>query len=183
MQCGGLRAEDETGERGVAMVERTRRGVEAMEVVSEGTASKASSDKLSERISLAARDGWNKIKAKLKGRWLRREGDGLVVEERGAETAESAKGTEDMLTEILDEGEGGTVEVEDEVGDKEDTVSRTSGESRKTRYGFNFLEELKADDVDEELEKTRQVDRKRKRTDEKTEVRIGMDGIQEWEWR
>jgi hypothetical protein len=62
-------------------------------------------------------------------------------------------------------------------------VSRTSGESRRTRYGFDFLEELKADDVDEELEKTRQVDRKRKRTDEKTEVRIGMDGIQGWEWR
>ncbi len=38
MQCGGLRPEEETGERGVAMVERTRRGVEAMEVVSDGTA-------------------------------------------------------------------------------------------------------------------------------------------------
>jgi hypothetical protein len=96
MQCGGLRVEDETDGRGVTMVERTRRGVEAMEVVNEGTASKASSDKLRERISLAARDGWNKITAKLNGRWLRREGDGLVVEERGAETAESAKGAEDI---------------------------------------------------------------------------------------
>ncbi len=76
MQCGGQRPEEETGERGVAMVERTRRGVEAMEVASDGITSKASSDRLSERISLAAREGWNKIRAKLKGKWLRREGMG-----------------------------------------------------------------------------------------------------------
>jgi hypothetical protein len=77
------------------MVERTRRGVEAMEVVNKETASKASSsDNIRERISVVARDGWNKIKAKLKGRWLRRDGDGLVVEERGVETGESAKGLE-----------------------------------------------------------------------------------------
>ncbi len=93
---------------------------------------------------------------------------------------ELAKGLDDEVTEILDEGEGGTVEIEDESGDKEDTVSRTSGESRRTRCGFEFLDELKSDDVDEELEKNRQVDRKRKRTEEKTEVRIGMDGIQGW---
>jgi hypothetical protein len=183
MQCGGQRTGEETGERGVAMVERTRRGVEAMEVASDGISSKASSDKISERISLAAREGWNKIRAKLKGKWLRREGDGLVVEERVSGLGESAKGTDDLVEEMLDEGEGGTVEVEEDVMDKEDSVSRASGESRKTRYGLDFLEDLKVDDVDEELEKTRQIDRKRKRTEEKMEVKIGMDGIQGWEWR
>ncbi len=88
-----------------------------------------------------------------------------------------------MLTELLDAEEGGTVEVEDVEDEKEDSVSRTSGESRKTKSGFDFLEKLKADDVDEELERTRQVDKKRKRTEEMTEVRTGMDGIQGWEWR
>ncbi len=51
MQCGGARTEEEAGERGVAMVERTRRGVEAMEVASDGIPTKASGDKLSDRIS------------------------------------------------------------------------------------------------------------------------------------
>ncbi len=35
MECGGRRTDDESGGRGVAMVERTRRGVEAMEVAGE----------------------------------------------------------------------------------------------------------------------------------------------------
>jgi hypothetical protein len=139
MQCGGPRLEEEAGERGIAMVERTRRGVEAMEVVSDGIPTKASGDKLSDRISQVAREGWNKIRAKLKGKWLRREGDGLVVEVRDAGLGESAKGTDDLVEEMLDEGEGGTMEVEEEVVDKEDTVSRTSGVSRKTRYGLDFL--------------------------------------------
>ncbi len=92
MECGGRRTEDESGGRGVAMVERTRRGVEAMEVVGEENIIKASSEKLRERISTVAREGWNKIRSKLKGRWLRREGDGLVVEERESGPDEKVKG-------------------------------------------------------------------------------------------
>ncbi len=93
MQCGDSRPEDGNGASGVAMVERTRRGVEAMEVVSEENTLKASSEKLRERISTVAREGWNKIRMKLKGRWLRREGDELVVEERGSVMDGSVKGT------------------------------------------------------------------------------------------
>jgi hypothetical protein len=107
----------------------------------------------------------------------------LVVEERGSGTDEMVKGTEDMMAELLEAGEGGTVEVEEVEGEKEDSVSRTSGESRKTKSGFDFLEKLEEDNVDEELERTRRVDKKRKRTEEMTEVRKGMDGIQGWEWR
>jgi hypothetical protein len=131
------------------VVERTRRGVEAMEVVGEENILKASSEKLRDRISMVAREGWNKIRSKLKGRWLRREGDGLVVEERESGPDEKVKGMEDMMAELLDAGEGGTVEVEELEGDKEDSVSRTSGESRKTKFGFDFLEKLKDDSVDE----------------------------------
>ncbi len=57
MQCGGPRQDEEVGERGIAMVERTRRGVEAMEVASDGIPPKASGDKLSDRISQVAREG------------------------------------------------------------------------------------------------------------------------------
>jgi hypothetical protein len=163
MECGGRRIEDESGGRGVAMVERTRRGVEVMEVAGEESIPKASSEKLRDRISTMAREGWNKIRSKLKGRWLRREGDGLVVEERETGLDEKEKGMEDMMAELLDAGEGGTVEVEELDGEKEDTVSRTSGESRKTKAGFDFLERLEDDSVDEELERSRRVDKKKEK--------------------
>jgi hypothetical protein len=178
MECGGRRTDDESGGRGVAMVERTRRGVEAMEVAGEENIQKASSEKLRDRISSVAREGWNKIRAKLRGRWLRREGDGLVVEDREAGPGEKVKGMEEMMSELLDAGEGGTVEVEELEGDREDSVSRTSGESRKTKLGFDFVEKLEEDSVDEELERSRRVDKKRKRTEEMSVVRTGMDGIQ-----
>jgi hypothetical protein len=57
MECGGRRTDDERGGREVAMVERTRRGVEAMEVAGEENIQKASSEKLRERISSVAREG------------------------------------------------------------------------------------------------------------------------------
>jgi hypothetical protein len=44
MQCGGTRTGEEPGERGVAMVESTRRGVEAMEVASDGIPTKGPRD-------------------------------------------------------------------------------------------------------------------------------------------
>jgi hypothetical protein len=68
MDCGGRRTEDESGGRGVTMVERTRRGVEAMEVAGEESILKASSEKLRDRISTVAREGWNKIRSKLEGK-------------------------------------------------------------------------------------------------------------------
>jgi hypothetical protein len=107
----------------------------------------------------------------------------LVVEERESGFDEKAKGMEDMMAELLDAGEGGIVEVEELDGEKDDAVSRTSGESRKTKAGFDFLEKLEDDSVDDELERSRWVDKKRKRTEEMTEVRTGTDGIQGWEWR
>ncbi len=107
MEHGGRGAEEVSGGRGGVAVEKTRRGVESMEVAGEDTMIKASGEKLRDRISSAAKEGWNKIRAKLKGRWLRREGDGLVVEEREAGKDENTKGPEDMMTELLEEGEEG----------------------------------------------------------------------------
>ncbi len=65
---------------GTVGVEKTRRGVEAMEVV-EGASFKASSVRIKERIIAVAREGWAKIRMRLQGRGLKREGSELVVED------------------------------------------------------------------------------------------------------
>jgi hypothetical protein len=120
---------------------------------------------------------------KLRGRWLTREGDELVVEDRKGQMNEEGKGNEEAIVDLLDTGDGGTVEVEKDGEGKDDTWSRTSGESRRMRMGFDFLENMKEDTVDEDLEKTIKSDKKWKRQEDVTEVRTGMDGIIGWEWR
>ncbi len=78
---------------------------------------------------------------------------------------------------------GGTVVLEEEDDGRSDTMSRTSEETRKTRTGFDFLEDMKEGMVDKDLERTRRSERKRKRQEDMTEVRMGMDRIAGWEWR
>jgi hypothetical protein len=65
---------------GTSGVEKTRRRVEAMEVV-DGGSIKASSERIRERIATVARDGWARIRSKLQGKGLKREGSSLIVEE------------------------------------------------------------------------------------------------------
>jgi hypothetical protein len=125
-----------------------------------GASAKASTEKIRDRIASAAREGWSKVKMKLRDRWLTREGDELVVEDRKGEMNEEGKGNEEAIVDLLDTGDGGTVEVKKDSEGKDDTWSRTSGESRRMRMGFDFLEIMKEGTVDEDLEKTRKSDKK-----------------------
>ncbi len=68
-------------------VERTRRGVEVMEV-EEGGSFKACSDKIRGKIAAVAREGWAKIRMKLQGKGLKRDGNVLIVEENARELSE-----------------------------------------------------------------------------------------------
>jgi hypothetical protein len=165
------------------LVERTRRGVESMEVIGEAAPARASVERLKDRIVGAAKEGWNKVRMRLQGRRLKREGDAFVVEEKRAGKGEEEKSVEEMMTEMLEEGEGGIVVMEEEEDRMSDTLSRASDETKKVKTGFDFLEDMKDDTVDEDLERTRRSDRKRKRQEDMTEVRIGMDGTAGWEWR
>ncbi len=61
-------------------MEKTRRGVEAMEVA-EVVSIKASSNKIREKITAATREGWAKIRLRLQGKGLKREGSTLVVDD------------------------------------------------------------------------------------------------------
>jgi hypothetical protein len=162
-------------------VERTRRGVEVMEV-EEGGSLKASSDKIRGKIAAVAREGWAKIRMKLQGKGLKREGNVLIVEDKckGVELNDT---TEEMDGEWTEEGIGGLIQVEELECKEQETGSVGSGESRRTKAGFEFLEEIPDDKEDEELEEVRKTDRKRKRARSKDRVVIGMEGVVGWEWR
>jgi hypothetical protein len=163
-------------------VEKTRRGVEAMEVV-DGVSIKASSENIREKIATVAREGWAKIRAKLQGKGLKREGSSLIVEELNKGRKQEGLVSEELEGEWLEGGMEGMIEVEEmEESDKE-TSSVCSGESRKTRAGFEFLDEIPEDREDEELEEVRKPDRKRKRASSKDRMVLGMGGTRGWEWR
>ncbi len=81
----------ESGALDGVMVEKKRRGVEAMEVVSEGTSVKASAERLNDRIVVAAKEGWSKVRLRLQGRRLKREGDALVLEDRRVKKEEGGR--------------------------------------------------------------------------------------------
>ncbi len=66
---------------------------------------------------------------------------------------------------------------------EQDSCSVESGESRKTKAGFEFLDEIPEDREDEELEEVRKNDRKRKRASSKDRLVSGMGGTAGWEWR
>ncbi len=146
---------------GTSGVEKTRRGVEAMEVV-DGGSIKASSERIRERIATVARDGWAKIHAKLRGKGLKREGSSLIVEELSTGGKKEGVVSEELEGEWMEDGIGGMIEVEEMEGKDQETNSVCSGESRRTRAGFEFLEEI-PEDREDELEEVRKTDRKRKR--------------------
>ncbi len=162
-------------------MEKTRRGVEAMEVV-EGASFKASSVRIKERITAAAREGWAKIRTRLQGRGLKREGSELVVEDN-CTGGKKDGASEEIEGEWMENGFGGVIQLEEEVPVEEDSCSMDSGESRKTKAGFGFLDEIPEDREDEELEEVRKGDRKRKRHDSKDRLVGGMCGTAGWDWR
>ncbi len=88
-------------------VERTRRGVEVMEV-EEGGSFKASSDKIRGKIAAVAREGWAKIRMKLQGKGLKRDGNVLIVEDK-CKGAEQSDRIEEMEGEWTEEGIGGLI--------------------------------------------------------------------------
>jgi hypothetical protein len=163
-------------------VEKTRRGVEAMEVV-EGGSLKASSEKIKEKNAAVAREGWAKIRMKLQGKGLKPDGSSLIVEELCTGGQKKGATSEEMEGEWMEDGIGGMVQVEELDGREHETSSVGSGDSKRTRAGFEFLEEIPEDREDEELEEVRKRDRKRKRASSKDRLVIGMGGIVGWEWR
>jgi hypothetical protein len=82
------RLRDERGDKSLGKVEttaveKTRRGVEAMEVVEEGGSTiKASTERFKGKIAAAAREGWLKIRMRLQGKELKREESELIVGEK-----------------------------------------------------------------------------------------------------
>jgi hypothetical protein len=109
------------GEKETEGVERTRRGVETMEV-EEGGSFKASSDKIRGKIAAVAKEGWAKIRMKLQGKGLKRDGSVLVVEEKGR-LAEQNERSEEMEGEWTEEGIGGIIQVEEVEGKQLDAGS------------------------------------------------------------
>jgi hypothetical protein len=150
--------------------------------VEEGGSFKASSDKIRGKIAAVAREGWAKIRMKLQGKGLKRDGSVLFVEEKGRAAGQSER-TEEMEGEWTEEGIGGFIHVEEVEGKEQETGSIGSGESRRTKAGFEFLGEIPDDKEDAELEEVRKTDRKRKRTTSKDRVVVGMEGVPGWEWR
>ncbi len=67
--------------------------------------------------------------------------------------------------------------------DGEETQSNFSGESRRTKVGLDFLDDMGEEGVDHELEEKIAADRKRKRVAEVKVVRRGLLGTAGWEWR
>jgi hypothetical protein len=89
-QSGDRTGRSSATEKETEGVERTRRGVEIMEV-EEGGSFKASSDKIRGKIAAVAREGWAKIRMKLQGKGLKRDGSVLFVEEKGRTAGQSER--------------------------------------------------------------------------------------------
>jgi hypothetical protein len=88
------------------------------------------------------------------------------------------------MQEWIDSEHGGEVVVEEQIVEEEDKGSVTSDGSKGTVLGFDFLEGMKEDRLDEELEQKRNEGRKRKRDMEEEEKKEGgMYGIPGWRWR
>jgi hypothetical protein len=170
-------------------VEKTRRGVERMEVEEDLNKTKASvsAGRLKERLTSAAREGWSKVMNRLRGRELKREGGELVVEKRMQSVSDEVGKSllsEEVRGEWMDESEAGTVEVEVVEEEKEaDSMSVRSSDSKKIRAGFGFLDKMEDEERDEELDRVRSTGRKRKRGDGETEEKKGLIGTAGWEWR
>jgi hypothetical protein len=64
-----------------------------------GTSVKASAERLKDRIVVAAKEGWSKVRLRLQGRRLKRECDAFVVEDKRVEKEEGGKSVEDMMAE------------------------------------------------------------------------------------
>ncbi len=113
-------------------VEKTRRGVERMEVEEDTNITKASAGRLKEKLTSAAKEGWSKVMNRLRGRELKREGSELVVEKRlQSEGGEGGKLllSEEVRGEWLEESEAGRVEVEVVEEEREmDSLSVRSSE-------------------------------------------------------
>ncbi len=177
---GGRDEHDERrGEEGRAGRGESEEGVEAMEVVEE-ISIRASTRRFKGKMVEAARTGWNKVRMLLQGKTIKKDGERLVIEERQMDHGKGGRRDEEFQGE-WDEGEiGGPVEIEEEDEDREETLSQMSGESRRTRAGFEFLEEM---GEDPELEEKISTERKLKRVEDVTVVRKGLTGAVGWEWR
>jgi hypothetical protein len=82
-----------------------------------------------------------------------------------------------------EEGEGGEVEVEEEIIGSVDTMSCASSGTTGISKRFDFLEGLELDERDGELDERMEGQRKRKREAELNEVTKGLYGVPGWKWR
>ncbi len=167
-------------------VEKTRRGVEMMEMEEDNDSLKAGAIRMKDRLTNAAREGWGKVMSRLRGKEMKREGNVIVVEEKGKKGGwNNGKGvSEEMRGEWVEESGVGKVEMELVVEDSEvDTASVKSNDSRRTRTGFGFLEAMEDEEHDEDLEIVRNSRRKRKRGEVERETPKGLLGVTGWEWR
>jgi hypothetical protein len=109
-------------------VEKARRGVESMEVEEE-TSSKASTGSIRDRMVEAARNGWTKVRAILKGKTVMKDGESLVLGDKQVGIGKEVRRDEEFRGEWEESEIGGTVEVLEESDEGEETKSNFSGES------------------------------------------------------
>ncbi len=172
-----MEREERTGGGTGTAVERTRRGVEMMEMEEDNNIPKASAARFKEKLTSAAKEGWSKVMNRLRGKELKREGSELVVEKRTQVDGGKVL-SEEMRGEWLDESEVGRVDLEVMVDEREaDSLSVKSNESKKTKAGFGFLETMEDEGRDEELERVRNSGRKRKRGEPEMESKKGLIGM------
>jgi hypothetical protein len=77
-----MASEDRGGSVPGAAVEKTRRGVEMMEMEEDNDSIKAGAIRMKDRLTNAAKEGWGKVMSRLRGKELKREGKVIVVEEK-----------------------------------------------------------------------------------------------------
>jgi hypothetical protein len=129
-----------------------------------------------------AKDGWGKIKSLLEGKKLvRTVGNGtLLLKEKD----DTGMDTEEVMEEWEEDLMGRIVDVEEEEVMAEQEQDKTSEKEPGRRgYGFEFLEDLPAEEKDEELEVKRKEGRKRKREGEVECQDEGLLGMSGWRRR
>jgi hypothetical protein len=162
-------------------VRTSRWRVERMEVDSDKE--QASGSRTLKLFANKAREGWRKVRQILEGKRLVREKETGKVVVKDVEKGVASNVQEEMQ-EWIDSENGGEVVVEEQIIEEDDKGSVTSDGSKGTVLGFDFLEGMKEDRLDEELEQKRNEGRKRKRDqDENEQKEGGMYGIPGWRWR
>jgi hypothetical protein len=166
-------------------VEETRRGV-AMMAVEEAGHGKTASNMIG-LMAGKAKSGWEKVKHMMEGKRMARMdgGSGRLVVSEGDRKAEAVSTRMEWDEEIM----GGTVEVEEEVEgeddrkDREETRSTGSVETRGGGGILEFMEDVEVEERESTLDEKVDEGRKRKREDDISSKKRGLNGLPGWERR